>query len=66
VGNVQAEMNRQLDFEKEYRKNYRNRAYVKKKRKVKFYDKLCEKAEKLIKKQEGLTLWFRDHSERII
>jgi hypothetical protein len=60
VGNVQAEMNRQLNFEKEYRRNYRKRAHVKN-RKVKFDDKLREKAEKLIKenrKELRYPLWI--------
>jgi hypothetical protein len=50
---VQAEMNRLLDFEKECQRNYRKRAYVKKVRKTKFYDKLCaENSEKLIKENK--------------
>jgi hypothetical protein len=71
VGNVQAEMTRQLDFEKEYRRNHRKRAYVKKKRKVKFYDKLRENAEKLVKENgknlrygSGVTGPFREDTAR--
>jgi hypothetical protein len=48
IGMVMAESHRLLDVEKQYRRKYRKRLYVKIRRKTKFYNKLRENRDKLI------------------